>query len=397
MIRQDYKIFSRGKIGTLALKNRLVRSATCEYQFGPNGEVNKTVLDIYRNLALGGVGMIITGLMAISEDAKGVPEQACIYDDVHMEQIKKIADEVHETDAETVVIAQLCHPGRQVTHENPNIGCVAPSTVNSPLLTRQARELTINEIEIIVNNFVQAIIRVKKANFDGVQLHAAHGYLLSSFLSPYTNKRHDKYGGSTRKRVTIIGEIVSKAREFVGDYPILIKLNCQDHVESGISRINFPELLSEVELSGVNGVEVSGGVWDSLTRTEEELGFVPVPIPESRTEIDDPNRQSYYYDDITDIDKKLPLILVGGHRNIESMEELMLSGKVDFLSLSRPLISEPELPNRWLNGRGSSNAKCLSCNACLVFKEQFGCELKRGLKRRIFQEEMKKSWRNSFK
>lgn len=397
MIRKDYEIFSRGKIGKLVLKNRLVRSATCEYQIGPNGEVNETVCDIYRNLALGGVGMIITGLMAVSRDSRGVPEQACIYDNEHILQIKRIVDAVHDTDTETMVIAQLCHPGRQVTQENPNIDCVAPSAVNSPLLLRQARELTTNDIEIIINNFVQAIIRVKKANFDGVQLHAAHGYLLSSFLSPYTNKRHDKYGGSVRKRVNIIRDIVSKAREFVGDFPILIKINCQDHVESGISPRNFSELLCEVELSGIDGVEVSGGVWDSLTRTEEELGFIPVPIPESRTEIDNPNKQSYYYNDIKDLNRKLPLILVGGHRDIETMEKIIKSGSVDFLSMSRPFISEPDLPKRWLNGRGSNKTKCLSCNACLIFKEQFGCELKRGLKQKTFQEEMKKSWRASFK
>lgn len=397
MIRKDYKVFSNGKIGNLRLTNRLVRSATCDYQMGPNGEFNETVHEIYKNLAKGGVGMIITGLMAISKDSKGVPGQACIYNDEHIKQIKKIAVTVHETDPETTIIAQLCHPGRQVTQENPDIDCVAPSLVPSPLLVRQARELTTNGIEDMVKNFIQAIVKVKDAGFDAIQLHAAHGYLLSSFLSPYTNKRNDRYGGTTHKRATIIRGIISGAREIVGDFPILIKINCQDHIKDGISDKNFAELLNEVELSGVDAIEISGGMWDCLIQSEDELGFIPVPIPESRTEIDSPKKQSYYYNNIKHLDHKIPLILVGGHRNIDTMEMIIQEGKVDFLSLSRPLISEPELPNRWLNGEGKNTAKCLSCNACLVFKEEFGCKLKRGLKRKVFQENMKESWRTVFK
>jgi 2,4-dienoyl-CoA reductase-like NADH-dependent reductase (Old Yellow Enzyme family) len=253
-------------------------------------------------------------------------------------------------------------------------------------------------VDIIVSDFVDAIFSAKQAGFDGIQLHAAHGYLLSSFLSPYTNKRADRYGGSVKKRACIIGEIVGAAREKVGSFPILIKLNCDDHIAGGITKETFPELLKEIADTGVDAIEVSGGMWDCLVSTENELGFAPVPIPESRTHIDEPDKQSYYYSYVRDLRLPIKLILVGGNRNIEQMESIIQEGHVDFLSLSRPLIAEPNLPDRWLHGIGSENAHCVSCNACLLFKDEFGCAMKRlKLNRNEFETGYASGWRAAFK
>jgi 2,4-dienoyl-CoA reductase-like NADH-dependent reductase (Old Yellow Enzyme family) len=367
MSRENYVIFQEGSIGKLTVKNRLVRSATCEYQMEADGRVTDKVLDVYRNLAQGGVGMIITGLMAIHPRAKGVKGQICIYNEVCAAEASKIADAVHQTDPSCRVIAQLCHPGRQITYENLMADCVGPSEVESPLLVRKARALSVEEIESIVRNFIDAIDRAKQSGFDGVQLHAAHGYLLNSFLSPYTNRRTDEYGGSIENRVRIIKEIVLGAREKVGDFPILIKINCDDHVEGGIRKEDLPEIIKEIEATGVDAIEVSGAMWDCLVHTKEELGFVPIPLPEARTQIKSLDKQSYYYDYVKNLRVSIPIILVGGHRNIERMETILQEGVVDFLSLSRPLIAEPELPNRWKQGIGNDNASCISCNACIVY------------------------------
>ena len=398
MSRNHYKVFSYGNISNLVLKNRLIRSATYESQMTTDGKTTDKMLRIYKDLAEGGTGMIITGLMAVTAGGKGNPDQTCIYSDEYIEEISKIAGVVHQIDSECVIIAQLCHSGRQILHHNDYAECVGPSAVASPLLVKQARELSTYEVQKVIKCFVDSISRVKKAGFDGAQLHAAHGYLLSSFLSPYTNRRTDRFGGSVKNRVSIIKDIVSQARKEVGSFPVLIKINCDDHVEGGISKDTFTELVKEIENTGVDAIEVSGGMWDCLVRSEKELGFFPVPIPESRTNINTAEKQSYYYDYVKNIRLSLPLILVGGHRNIERMENLLKEGKVDFLSLCRPLICEPDLPNRWLEGFGSENAACVSCNACLAFREEFCCALKKtGLEKDIFESRFSKGWRDFFK
>jgi NADH:flavin oxidoreductases, Old Yellow Enzyme family len=398
MDRGNYTIFSPGKIGNLTLKNRLIRSATCEYKMSEDGFATKIVLDIYHKLAEGGVGMIITGLTAVTKKGKGASGQACIYDDSFISELSKIAEAVHTVNNGSLIFAQLCHAGGQLTEENTNVDCVGPTAMLSLLLQKKIRELSVGEIEYIIKEFSDAIERIKKAGFDGVQLHAAHGYLLSSFLSPYTNQRTDRFGGSDKNRVCIIREIILSARNKVGNFPIIIKINCNDHITGGITKENFPDMLREIADTGVDAIEVSGGMWDCLVRTEEELGFIPVPLPEARTHIDSLEKQSYYYSDIKNLDVSVPLILVGGNRNIESMETIIKDGHVNFLSLSRPLISEPGLPKRWFNGNGSDTAHCVSCNACLFFKDEFSCALKRlNINKDVFEAAFAKGWRTQFK
>ncbi|WP_169717691.1 NADH oxidase [Sporomusa silvacetica DSM 10669] len=397
MDRHNYTVFSEGRISNLVLKNRLVRSATSENSMTTDGKANETTLKIYQNLAAGGSGMIISGFMAVTPSNKMVDKQMCIYSDEYIAEIAKIADVVHQTDSRCVIIAQLCHLGRQVLHHNNSAECIGPSAVQSPILVKTARELYGDEIEIIIKCFADAIVRVKKAGFDGVQLDAAHGYLLSSFLSPYTNRRTDRFGGSVKNRVSIIRDIISLASKEVGGFPILIKINCDDHVAGGISPENFAELITEIEDSGVAAIEVSGGMWDCLARSEQELGFFPFPIPESRTRINTEEKQSYYYDNVKEIDSNLPLILVGGHRNIERMEKILNEGKVDYLSLCRPLIAEPGLPKRWLDGAGSANADCASCNACLSLQEELGCVVKQTGRNKEISNASTQGWKDIFK
>ena len=366
MERGKYNVFSKGEIAHLVVKNRLIRSATYEGGMTKDGEVTGKILNLYRELADGGVGIIITGHMAVSPKGKGNPRQICLYDDIHIPEIARIAEVVHDSENDCKVMAQLSYAGRQVLHDNSVAECVGPSDVPSPILKRRAKKLSVDEIQSIVDCFVDAIVRVKKAGYDGVQLHGAHGYLLSSFLSPYTNQRQDQYGGSIKKRVTILREIITKSREKVNQFPILIKMNCTDHVAGGIDIETFPEMAREVASLGFDAIEVSGGMWDCLSRSEEELGFFPLPIPESRTRINRLEKQSYFVAFVEKLALNIPVIVVGGHRNIESMEEIIKRGTVDFFALSRPLISEPGLPNRWMENRGNEKTDCVSCNACLL-------------------------------
>lgn len=373
--RDGYKVFAQGNIANLSLKNRLVRSATYEAAMTEEGKATEGMLTLYKDLAEGGVGMIITCIMAVMPEGRSVQKQTFIWDDSFIDEIAGIADVVHGSGNGCKIMAQLAHCGRQSLLD---IECVGPSALASPLPGKRVRALSAQEVRHIIKCFSEAIARVKKAGFDGVQLHGAHGYLLSSFLSPYTNHRTDHFGGSVKNRVNIIREIVSCAKEMVGDFPLLIKMNCDDFVEGGITMDNFPELAMEVEKAAVDAIELSGCMWDTLSRSEKELGFVPIPLPEARTRISTRDKQSYFQPYAEKLNLSVPIIVVGGNKNIEHMEQIMSEDKCEFLSMCRPFICEPDLPNRWLEGRGGPQSECISCNICLLAKEgPVHCPVKR--------------------
>ncbi len=365
MERNDYKVFSGGNIAGLELKNRLVRSATYEAAMTRGGKLTPAMRKRYRELAEGGVGLIITGHMAVTREGKAMSKQICIWDDSFTGELAGLVEEVHRCGDGCKIVGQLSHAGRQVLQDNLRGKAVGPTAMSSPVLRKKSRELSTAEVEGLVKSFVDGAVRAKMAGFDGVQLHAGHGWLLSSFLSPYTNRRTDRYGGSVANRVNIVREIVSQARDKVGDFPIIAKMNCDDCVPGGIDRESFPELARELESTGLDALEVSGGMWDCLARSEGELGFYPMPIPEARTRISDASKQSYFASYVQDLSLGIPVILVGGHRNVERVEEILGGGKVQFCALARPLLCQPDLPKRWQEGRAAGSA-CVSCNACLL-------------------------------
>jgi 2,4-dienoyl-CoA reductase-like NADH-dependent reductase (Old Yellow Enzyme family) len=353
--RDHYLIFSPARIGGLTLSNRLVRSATWDPSILQERRMTGEVVSVYRRVAEGGVGLIITGDFSVvpagmlEQDA---PARAS-YDLVRIRGFDRLAGAVHAAGGK--IMAQL-------SAEYPGVG---PSDVPSPFTTERTRPLSAAQLRAVVECFADAIYHMREEGFDGVQLHAAHGGLLSRFLSPCTNRRTDDYGGSAQNRARIIDEIVRAARQRVGDYPILIKMNGTDYVPGGIDIHNLPLLANEIARTGVDAIEVSGGMWDCLVRPAEELGFPPVPAPESHTRIQAAEKQSYFLQYVESLNLPLPVMLVGGNRDIERIEAIVRQGKVQFISLCRPLISEPDLPRRWLEGRGSSAADCISCNSCL--------------------------------
>ncbi len=351
--RDNYRIFSKGVIAGLRMKNRIVRSATWDVPVTVTRNVSDDVVDYYKTLALGGAGMIITGDFPVTPD--GPLTDSTSFSDVRVGGLEKIADTVHRTDERCRIIAQL------------NTGYVGktPSERRSPFRKDPTPALAEEEIKIVIKCFAQGIIQAKSLGYDGVQFHAAHGTLLCDFLSPYANKREDDYGGTVKKRVKIIREIVTLARKEVGDFPILIKANCTDYIEGGVDIDSFPEIAAEIEHSGIDAIEVSGGRYDCLVRSKEELGFRPVPGAESHTRINSLDKQSYFYPYTEMLNLSIPVILVGGNKDVEYLEKLLSFGLVDFMAMCRPFICEPGLPNRWLSGEEKSVAQCKSCNSCI--------------------------------
>ena len=358
MDRNHYKIFSEGCIAGLTISNRLIRSATWDPSILNSRQMTKDVLNLYRNLALGGVGAIITGGFPVyrerfPEEESGQPVR--LYADLRVNGLERMAGTVHQARPDCKVVAQL-----EVGYMD-----AGPSSIPSPFSEGPIRELSLHEIEQIIACFVAAITDMRASGFDGVQLHAAHGGLLSRFLSPYSNRREDDLGGTPEKRAQIIREIIARAREQAGDFPILIKMNCTNYLVGGVDIENFPALAQEITRAGVDAIEFSGGMWECLFRSEDELGFRPVPAPESHTRIQKAERQSYFLKFVEQLDLSIPIILVGGNRDIERLETILHDGKVDFIAMCRPLIREPDLPNRWRAGIGKRVPECVSCNSCI--------------------------------
>ena len=396
--RKESIVFSPGKIGILELKNRLVRSATYESAATHRGEVTDTLVELYRKLAQGGVGLIITGITSVMAEAHFPHRSMRIDDDQHISGQKRISDAVHNLNNDCKIIMQLHHPGRQIRkpgdgpnlipytspariaamqraevapepEEGPTPEPVAPSALPDALFGRTPRALNVEEIEEIVIAFAEGIGRAEAAGFDGVQLHAAHGWLLSSFLSPHTNKRDNKYGGSTENRTRIVREIYEQGRKKVDpEFPILIKMNTTDFFPDGTNHEEAANVARILGDTGFCAFETSGGMWETVTRGTEVLGWPAFMIPESRTNIKNEEQEAYFLSGAqavkVGVGADLTVILVGGVRSFNRIEEILASGQVDFLSMSRPLIRQPDLPNLFLSGK-TDKADCISCNACL--------------------------------
>lgn len=408
--RKDSIVFTPAHIGQLEIKNRLVRSATYENAATREGEISDFLVDLYSTLAKGGVGLIITS--AASVYSKTVHPLGMRADsDSFIPSLKKIPRGISESAPDCKVMLQLAHPGRQVINRgdaaklspalpqaflayirrHPELRLpageafhvvepTAPSAVYDPTFDRTPRALTLEEIEEIIESFAEGVRRAQEAGFDGVQLHAAHGYLLSSFLSPWTNRRKDQYGGSVENRTRIIKDIYRRAREKVSeDFPIIIKINTTDFLPAGMDVVEVVQVGRALSEVGFAAIEASGGMWEAVTRKQEELGWPPLILPEARTGIKDKDQEAYFLPGAKALKEKtnVAIILVGGLKSFSKMEEILASQGADFVSFCRPLIRQPNLPSLWRSGEGPDKAECISCNACLpVGSAQLACRVK---------------------
>jgi len=356
--------FSPKKIGNLEIKNRFVRSATFEAR-ASDCYVNEKLINFYKTLAEGGVGLIITGAVAVQESGLLRPEGMGVYNDDFILGLKNLADTVHNHGNNCKIALQLQHFGNKNPFTKEH---VAPSAVYSTFLKNTPREMSINEINELIEAFAQGIRRAKDAGFDAVQFHAAHGWLLSAFLSPYTNIRTDEYGGNTENRVRIFEDIYERAEDLVGtDFPIMIKYNADDYVEGGIDVEEAKSIAIRLSKKGYAALEISGGMWDALLRSEEDLGWKIAMLPESRISVGTINEPAYNVPNAKEIKKvvDVPIIAIGGINSLELVEQILNEESADFIAFSRPLIREPNLPNRWFKGEGGSEVECIYCNACV--------------------------------
>lgn len=347
-------LFEPISIADLTIKNRFVRSATNEWLAEDDGTPTDAIGDMYEELASNDVGLIITGYSYVNVQGKSNDKQQGIYDDRFIEPYRKITSRVHKYNSK--IVLQIVHGGRQSMIQE-GLPLLAPSAVEDASSGKMPVEMTEEDILNTIEDFVEAARRAKEAGFDGVQIHCAHGFLLSSFISPYTNQRTDKWGGSVENRTRIVTEITRLIRERVGeDFPIMVKMNATDgfDITSGKFGLDAPECVEIADLlekAGICSIEVSGGIF--------EAGDVM-----SQPDIDSAEKEAYFrrYSKMIRDTVDIPVILVGGIRSKKVMQSL-LNVYADMVSFSRPFISEPDLVVKLRDGI-SDRARCVSCNRC---------------------------------
>jgi len=354
------------KIGSIEIKNRFIRSATYEGMATEKGYVTDQHVELYKTLAKGGVGLIITGYSFVQESGKAFDKQMGVHKDDYIPGLSRIAETVHKNGDNCKVALQIAHCGHQSrVLENT----IAPSAQEEKLTRKIPREMTRDEIRDTIDAFSQAIRRAKEAGFDAVQLHGAHGYIITQFLSPYINKRTDDYGGNLENRTRFLEEIYYKSVELVGkDFPIFIKMNGVDFIDGGTTISESTEVAKRLENIGYAAIEVSAGIWEVAKLKKKDLGWKSTFLPESRIFVGTMNEPAYNLAYAKEFKKVLdiPVILIGGINSLDLVEQILTNESADFVSFSRPLIREPDLPNRWMKGIGNQKVDCIFCNGCLA-------------------------------
>ncbi len=345
-------LFDQTQIGTMRLANRFVRSATWEGMATDDG-CSTPELDAYvARLAEGGVGLTISSYAYVSPEGRDAPGQLGVCSDEHVPGLTAMARATHAVGGR--IALQLAHAGCFGEPSLSGFEPVGPSSLEThdgPV----GRSLSGAELAELPAAFAAAAERARAAGFNAVQVHAAHGYLLSQFLSPYFNRRTDGYGGGFQQRTRLLLEVVAAVRDAVGnDHPVLVKVNAEDFLPGGLSADDMLEVAARLEAAGVDAIELSGG-----TGLEEGLSFSRIGRPAA-------GEPEAYYEDAARRFKAeigVPLMLVGGIRTFETAERLVAEGATDYIALSRPLIREPGLIARWRAG-DTAPARCISDNGC---------------------------------
>jgi len=345
-------LFDEVQIGNLRLRNRLVRSATWEKKADASGRMTDDLFRVYEKLADGHIGFIMTGYAFVTPDEQPNPRMMGIYEDSFIAEYRPLTEMVHQKGGH--IAMQIAYGGTRTTFQPAGRKIWGPSAVAEYTTGVMATEMTADNIDTLVKAFGDAAERAKAAGFDGVQFHAAHGYLLGQFLSPYHNRRSDAYGGGIENRARIILESFEEIRSRTGaSFPVMIKINSEDLIPEGASFDDCRYVCRELSKLGIDAIEISGGIraagdpcsLNRVTYSEQDEAYFAEAAATVADEID------------------TPVILVGGLRSPKVMNRLLETTNIECFAMSRPFLAEPGLVKRWASG-DMSRAKCLSCNKC---------------------------------
>jgi 2,4-dienoyl-CoA reductase-like NADH-dependent reductase (Old Yellow Enzyme family) len=376
-------LFTPKKIGKMEIENRFVHSATYECMADHNGKVTDKLIKRYKQIAKGGAGLIIPGYLYIMPNGRAMHYQTGIYNDDMIEGLKKLVDVVHNEGSK--IAFQLAHSGRQTTKDKIGQTPLAPSRgPRDSIYMVKPKEMTEEEIHEVISAFGAAAFRANEAGADGVQIHAAHGYLVNQFLSPFFNKRMDSWGASDENRFRFLKEIVLGVKKYISDrMAVLVKLNTQDHTpKKGITLELAKKYSAWLAELPIDGLEVSCGtisysmfnmvrgdvptkeIVSTYPLWRRILGKMLLKKMEGKFDLEEGyNLEAAKL--IKPIIGKIPLLVVGGLRKVSHMEEVIKNGFSDFISMSRPFIREPNIVDKIREGKADAVA-CVSCNKCFA-------------------------------
>ena len=347
-------LFTPGKIGDMELKNRIVMPSMGNRLGFGEGYITNQIIDYYEERARGGVGFIVSQVINVSRDSR-IPGRPSADDDKFIPRLRDLAEAVHRHGAR--ICLQLARPGAALAHEK---GLVQPRFLVPSVLPFQGHsqaviEMTQSDIASVVEDYSDAAKRTREAGLDGVEFHACHGdaCMLWSFLSPLANRRSDAYGGNVEKRTRLLCEIIARTKQKAGrDFPVIVRINGTDGLEGGIVIEDALETASLAEAAGADAISVSQGVhgwtdWQIMPLHLHPMGSM-VPLASAMKKA-----------------VKIPVI-TAGRISAEIGEEVLKEGKADFIAMARPLLADPELPNKVRDGRSSEVRACIWCNNCLL-------------------------------
>ena len=331
------------------IRNRLFKSAMSEALADRSGCPTPELVRLYGAWADGGIGLCVTGNVMIDRRAVGEPGNVIIEGDAHLDALRTWAQAATRGGAACWV--QLNHPGKQAPKGLNKQGNVAPSAIpfrkEMQAFFPTPRELTGTEIEDIVQRFATAARVVQQAGFSGVQIHGAHGYLVSQFLSPHHNQRTDAWGGTAEKRREFVLAVYRAMRAQVGpEFPIGIKLNSADFQRGGFTEEESLDTIRALAAAGIDLIEVSGGTYEAPAMTGVKAAREPVKDSTKQ-------REAYFlaFAEKARHAVQVPLVVTGGFRTLRGMADAVESGAIDFVGVARALALEPDLPNRLLAGQ----------------------------------------------
>ena len=349
------KLLEPIKVGTIDLRNRIVMPPMRTAYAAPNGAVTKQIIDYYAERAKGGVGLIVVEHSYIdNKESRGGIGQLGVYSDHLIPGLNELAEAIENHGAKAVL--QINHAGRQSANAVIEMEPVAPSAIPCKVTGSMPRELTLGEIEEIIEAFGKAGMRAKKAGFNGVEIHGGHGYLVGEFLSPYTNKRNDKYGGSFERRARFPLEVVERVREKTGtNFVVGYRMSADECVEGGLNLEETTKFAKILEGVGIDYVHVSAGIAESMQYIIQPT-YLPRGVLIHLAEA---------------IKRVVTIPVIGvGSIDVKLANKILEEGKADLVAMGRALIADPDLPKKAEQGRLKDIRPCIRCLECRLRLEQ---------------------------
>lgn len=341
-------------IGSIQLPNRIVFPAWQVNYANTDGTVSTKLADFYIRMADGGCGTIFTGAAVVSSDSVAFDRVMRIDNDNYIPGLKRLFGEIEKRNS--IPAIQLIHYGRQALNSVTGSDLIAPSSIPCPIMSQfdpnyHVREMTLDDIERVYNDFINAAIRAAKAGAKVIEIHAAHGYLLNEFLSPYSNHRKDNYGGNYYNRSRLVVDIIKGVRNNLSkSIAISLRVSGKEFVTDGLVPLDFKEMIPLFQEAGIDMLNVSAGVYESMERIVPPVSLGSIPHIDIAAQLKE----------FTDV----PVCIAGSIFNLDTAESILKSGKADLTAMGRAQVADPQIVKKSALGDEEGIVSCVQCNNC---------------------------------